>query len=230
MKICDAKETLLVTNADLSRSSFTDVNLRETQFNDVNLSSAKFANINLSGTTFSRVNLSNVEITDCNVSGMKIKGVPVSELFEAYKQHKHKKSETMQLNPYLHFNGQCEAAFKFYGQCLGGKIVFKMTYGESPMADKSPPEWRDKIMHARMMVKEQVLMGADAPPGRYEAPKGFSLSLNLTDAAESERIFNALKEKGTVVMPLEKTFWAECFGMLVDQFGIPWMVNCEKAA
>jgi PhnB protein len=230
MKICDAKETLLVTNADLSRSSFTNVNLREAQFNDVNLAKAAFANINLSETTFSRVNLTNVEITDCNVSGMKIQGVLVSELLQSYKQHKPKRSETMQLNPYLHFNGQCEAAFKFYEQCLGGKTVFKMTYGESPMADKSPPAWRDKIMHARMMVKDQVLMGSDALPERYDAPKGFSLSLNFTEAAEAERIFNALVEKGTVVMPLEQTFWAERFGMLVDQFGIPWMVNCQKDA
>lgn len=134
----------------------------------------------------------------------------------------------MKLNPYLHFNGQCETAFKFYEQILGGKIVFKMTYGESPMADKSPPGWRDKIMHAQMAVKDQVLMGADAPPERYDVPKGFSMSINLNDPAEAERIFNALVENGTAVMPLQQTFWAERFGMLVDQFGNPWMVNCAK--
>jgi PhnB protein len=134
----------------------------------------------------------------------------------------------MKINAYLHFDGRCEAAFKFYEQCLGGKIVFKMTFGESPMAGQSPPGWRDKIMHARLLVKDQVLMGSDAPPGRYESPKGFSVSLNLTDAVEAERIFNALLEKGTVVMPLQETFWAERFGMLSDQFGIPWMINCEK--
>jgi PhnB protein len=228
VKIRDTKETLLVTNADLSGSSFTDVNLREAQFTDVNLSRAKFEDINLSEATFSRINLTNVEITDCNISGMKIKGILVSELLKSYKQHKHNRSETMKINAYLHFDGRCEAAFKFYEQCLGGKIVFKMTYGESPMAGQSPPGWRDKIMHARLIVKDQVLMGADAPPERYEAPKGFSMSLNLNDPAEAERIFSALVEKGTVVMPLQKTFWAERFGMLSDQFGIPWMINCEK--
>ena len=228
MKIRDTKETLLVTNADLSGSSFTNVNLREAQFTDVNLSKARFADINLSEATFSRVNLANVEITDCNISGMKIKGILVSELLKSYKQHKHNRSETMKINAYLHFDGRCEAAFKFYEQCLGGKIVFKMTYGESPMADQSPPGWRDKIMHASLLVKDQVLMGSDAPPDRYDAPKGFSMSLNFTDAAEAERIFNALLEKGTVVMPLQTTFWAERFGMLSDQFGIPWMINCEK--
>jgi PhnB protein len=229
MNIRDTKETLLATHADLSGSSFTEVNLREAQFTDVNLSKATFADINLSEATFSRVNLANVEITDCNISGMKIKGILVSELLKSYKQHKHNRSETMKINAYLHFDGRCEAAFKFYEQCLGGKIIFKMTYGESPMAGQSPPGWRDKIMHARLIVKDQVLMGADAPPDRYESPKGFSMSLNLNDPAEAERIFSALVEKGTVVMPLQKTFWAERFGMLSDQFGIPWMINCEKA-
>jgi PhnB protein len=136
----------------------------------------------------------------------------------------------MKLNTYLHFNGQCEAAFAFYEKCLGGKIVMKMTYGESPMADKTPPEWRGKIMHVSLMVKNQTLMGSDVPPDRYHAPKGFSVSINLDDAAEADRIFSALAEKGTVGMPIQQTFWAERFGMLVDQFGTPWMVNCEKAA
>jgi PhnB protein len=70
-------------------------------------------------------------------------------------------------------------------------------------------------------------MGADAPPGRYEAPKGFSVSIGIKDPVEAERIFHALAEDGTVQMPIQKTFWASRFGMLVDRFGIPWMVNCE---
>jgi PhnB protein len=228
MKISDTKESLTVTHADLSGSSFTDVNLREAQFTGVNLSKARFADINLSGATFSDVNLSNVEIQDCNISGLKIQGVPVSELLKTHDKYRPTQKRRMKINAYLHFDGRCEAAFKFYEQCLGGKIVFKMTYGESPMAGQSPPGWRDKIMHARLLVKDQVLMGSDASPERYNAPKGFSMSLNLNDAAEAERIFNALLEKGTVVMPLQETFWAERFGMLSDQFGIPWMINCEK--
>ena len=135
----------------------------------------------------------------------------------------------MQLNPYLNFNGQCEAAFKFYERCLGGKIVFTMTYGESPMADKVPADWRKKILHVRLMVGDQALMGADAPPEHYEKPQGFSVSVGIDDPADAERIFHALAEKGTVSMPIQKTFWAQRFGMLVDQFGIPWMVNCEEA-
>jgi PhnB protein len=136
----------------------------------------------------------------------------------------------MQLNPYLSFNGQCEAAFKFYEQCLGGKIEATMTYGESPMADQTPSEWRNKIMHASLTVGNKVLMGADGPPDQYEEPKGLSVLLGIDDPAEAERIFHALAENGTVRMPIQETFWAARFGMLVDQFGIPWMINCEQAA
>ena len=136
----------------------------------------------------------------------------------------------MQLNPYLTFNGQCEAAFKFYERCLGGKIEAMFTHGNSPMADQAPPEWRNKIMHARLTVGDQVLMGADAPPGHYEEAKGFSVSVGIDDPGNAERIFHDLAENGTVRMPIQQTFWAVRFGMLVDQFGIPWMVNCEKAA
>src|SRR6266446_1318841 len=125
----------------------------------------------------------------------------------------------MQLNPYLTFNGKCEAAFKFYEQCLRGKIEIMMTHGDSPMAQQVPSEWRNKIIHARLTIGDNVLMGSDAPPERYEEMKGFSVSLSVDDPAEAERIFNALVANGTVRMPLQKTFWAVRFGMLVDQFG-----------
>ncbi|MEO8716411.1 MAG: VOC family protein [Acetobacteraceae bacterium] len=134
----------------------------------------------------------------------------------------------MQINPYLGFNGDCEAAFKFYERCLGGKIVMMMTYGESPMAEQTPAGSRGKIMHARMTVGDWVLMGSDAPPDHYEAMKGISVSLVTDDPAEADRVFHALAENGTVGMPIQETFWADRFGMLVDRFGTPWMVNCEK--
>ena len=136
----------------------------------------------------------------------------------------------MQLNPYLLFDGQCEAAFKFYERCLGGKVEMMLTHGDSPAADQVSPDWHGKIMHARLVVGDRVLMGSDAPPEHYEAAKGFSVSLGIDTPAEAERIFHALAEKGTVRMPLQQTFWAARFGMLVDRFGIPWMVNCEQAA
>jgi PhnB protein len=136
----------------------------------------------------------------------------------------------MQLNPYLTFNGQCEAAFKFYEKALGGKIEVMMTYGGSPMAEQTRSEWRNKIMHARLSVGDNMLMASDAPPDRYEAMKGIMVTLGIDDPGEAERIFHALSENGTVQMPIQETFWARRFGMLVDQFGTPWMVNCEKAA
>ena len=109
----------------------------------------------------------------------------------------------MRLNTYLVFNGQCEAAFKFYAQLLGGKIDGMLTHAGTPAEQQVPAEWRDKILHARLIVDDNVLMASDAPPGRYEQPKGFSVSIQISDRAEGERIFNALAENGTVGMPFQ---------------------------
>lgn len=135
----------------------------------------------------------------------------------------------MQLNPYLLFNGDCKAAFKFYEQCLGGRIEAMMTHAGTPAEQQVPAEWRDKILHARLVVGDQVLLASAAPPGRYEQPKGFSVSIQINDRPQAKRIFNALAENGTVQMPFQQTFWAAGFGMCVDRFGIPWMVNCAQA-
>jgi len=134
----------------------------------------------------------------------------------------------MQLNPYLNFNGKCEAAFKFYEKCFGGKIEMMMTFGESPMADQVPAEWRGKVMHVRMNVGDKALMGSDAPPDRYQGPQGFSVSIGVEKPEEAERIFKALSDGATIQMPLQQTFWAQRFGSLIDKFGIPWMINCEQ--
>jgi PhnB protein len=136
----------------------------------------------------------------------------------------------MQVNPYLTFSGDCEAAFKFYEQCLGGEITAMMTHAGTPMEAHTPPEWRTKILHASLKVGDTVLMASDAPPDRYERPQGFSVSLVLKDTGEAERIFHALAKGGSVRMAIQQTFWAARFGMLVDKFGIPWMINCDAAA
>jgi PhnB protein len=132
----------------------------------------------------------------------------------------------MQVNPYLFYNGNCEAAFKFYAKALGGEIEAMMTHDEAPESMPVPPEWKKKIMHAKMTIDGETLMASDAPPGHFQAPQGFSVSLTVDDPAEGERRFKALSEGGTVNMPFAKTFWAKGFGMCVDQFGIPWMINC----
>lgn len=135
----------------------------------------------------------------------------------------------MQLNPYVTFKGQCKEAFTFYADKLGGKIESMMTWGEMPGADKFPPETHNLIMHTTIRVGDSLLMGADAPSDRYHQPKGMSLSLHFKDRAESERVFKALSEGGSITMPFEETFWSPGFGMFTDRFGIPWMVNTERA-
>ena len=103
------------------------------------------------------------------------------------------------------------------------------TFGESPLAEQTEASWRDKIVHARLAIGDAVLMASDAPDGRYQPPQGMMVSLQVDTAAEADRIFNALAEGGEVSMPIQETFWAERFGMCVDRFGIPWMVNSDKA-
>jgi len=136
----------------------------------------------------------------------------------------------VQLYPHLTFDGQCEAAFKFYEECLHGKITFMMTYENTPMNRKPPADWQKKISHATFALAELRFSGSDALPGQYEKPQGFALQFNLSDPVEAERIFKALAENGTVQLPLRETFWALLFGTLVDRFGIPWFINCEKPA
>ena len=96
------------------------------------------------------------------------------------------------------------------------------------MADVVPEGWGSKIMHGSMRIGGKLLEGADVPPERYEPPKGFSLSVNVVSADEAERVFGKLGEGGAVRYPIAKTFWSERFGMVVDRFGIPWMINCES--
>ena len=135
----------------------------------------------------------------------------------------------MEMTAYLSFKGNCEAAFKFYEQCLGARPGSIFRYGGSPMAGQVPPDWSDKVMHGSVTVGGQVIMAADVMPDQYEEPKGFSLSLQMKSVDDAERIFRELARDGRVVMQLEKAFWADRFGMVVDRFGIPWLINCEGA-
>ena len=136
----------------------------------------------------------------------------------------------MHLNPYLSFNGNCAEALKLYERCLGAKVEMLMTWGESPMAAQLPADRRDKVMHARLAIGSDVIMAADAPPDQYTTPSGFSVTVNVDDPKEAERIFTTLADGGSVRMELQQTFFAQKFGVLVDRFGIPWMVNCAPAA
>lgn len=133
----------------------------------------------------------------------------------------------MQLVAYLTFDGRCAQAFRFYQACLGGQLDMQ-THGESPMADQVPPDWRDRVIHARLTIGDACLMGSDRPPESVETAQGFSVSVTVDSAAEADRIFGALGQDGTVTMAIAESFWATRFGMLVDRYGTPWMVNCDR--
>jgi len=129
----------------------------------------------------------------------------------------------------LSFNGDCEAAFRFYEQHLGAINVGMFRYANSPMAGAAPPGWETKIMHGSITVGGVTIAGADPIPGQYERPRGFRVFLESDDPLETERLFNALAENATIEMPLQETFWSVRFGVLTDQFGTPWTISCAQA-
>lgn len=134
----------------------------------------------------------------------------------------------MQIQPYLFFDGRCEEAVEFYRKALGAKVSMLMRYKDSPEPPppgKVPPNWDNKVMHVSMQIGEATVMASDGCGSGDLSHNGFSLSLNVKDAAAADRAFNALAAGGKVEMPLTKTFWSPRFGMLSDKFGVQWMVN-----
>ena len=127
----------------------------------------------------------------------------------------------------LHFNGNCEDALAFYERHLGAKVSFKLTWGDSPMANEAPPGWSKKVLHASFMVGDTQFAGGDVVPTAYQVPRGFSITLSLDDLQYAERLFEVLAENGTVTLPIQQTFWAKLFGSVTDPFGISWEINCE---
>ena len=133
------------------------------------------------------------------------------------------------MQAYLTFNGNAAEALAFYAKALGGKVIFSMSFGESPMGAETPAAYKDKIMHATLEARGHQLMASDIPPGMpFEGHKGFSLSVQGNSVDEGKKLFDALAAGGEVTMPYGPQFWAVGFGMLKDKFGVPWMVNCEK--
>ena len=136
-----------------------------------------------------------------------------------------------QLDAYLIFDGNCADAMRFYERTLGGKLEVMMTHAQSPMASETPPNMAERIMHARLAIDGRALMASDAMIGQpYGGMHGFSLSLVYPTPPEAQRVFDALADGGQVTMPMQKTFWAEAFGMLTDRFGVHWMVNGGMAS
>lgn len=129
---------------------------------------------------------------------------------------------------YVFFEGNCEEALAFYQQAIGAEVLMMMRFKECPEPPPPgtvPPGFENKIMHAGFRIGETTLMASDGCSAEKSNLGSFSLSLSVASEAEARRCFNALAEGGKVRMPLGKTFWSPCFGMLEDRFGIGWMVS-----
>jgi PhnB protein len=139
-----------------------------------------------------------------------------------------KGTHPMKLNTYLNYGGNCEQAFRFYEQHLGGKITMMVTHGEQPNAKDIPPDWKKAILHARISIGGTELFGADMPPDRFQPMRSAYLSLTVDSTDEAERIYALLAEGGQIFMKMEETFFAFRFAMLRDRFGTSWMILHER--
>jgi len=135
------------------------------------------------------------------------------------------------VNIYLYFDGNAEEAFNFYKSVLGGEFAMLQRFGETPDADKMPDEIKNKIMHVALPLEsESVLMASDIMEGMGEPFKvgtNFSISLSTKNKEEADRLFAGLSAGGKVEMSMQDTFWGAYFGMLIDQFGVQWMVSYD---
>ena len=130
---------------------------------------------------------------------------------------------------YLAFDGNCADAMRFYERTLNARLEVLMSGAESPMAEHMPKEWAHRILHARLAWPDGgVLFAGDAPAGvPYAGINGVSITLNYDTIPEAQAIFAALADGGQVTMPMQPAFWAKAWGMLIDKFGTPWIVNGE---
>jgi PhnB protein len=129
------------------------------------------------------------------------------------------------IEPYLMFNGRCEEAVEFYRKALGAEVVMLLHFKDAPDKSMCPPGSENKVMHASLSVGESVILVSDGGQCTGQTTfSGFSLSLTAKDIAEANRFFSALAEGGKVQMPQAKTFFSPSFGMVMDRFGVSWMV------
>jgi PhnB protein len=132
----------------------------------------------------------------------------------------------MDLQPYLFFEGRTEEAIELYKRALGAKVEMMMRFKESPDKEMCPvsPAMEDKVMHATLRIGNTMVFASDGQGQGTPSFKGFALSINVASQSEAERVFSALSDGGQVQLPLTKTFFSPCFGMLSDRFGVSWMV------
>jgi len=134
----------------------------------------------------------------------------------------------MQVQPYLFFNGRCDEAIEFYRRAIGAEVEMLMRYRESPDPPPPgtiPPGSENKVMHASLRIGDTTIMASDGLCSGKPQFEGLSLSISVPDAAAADRLFAGLAAGGQVQMPLTQTFWSPRFGMLVDRFGLGWMIN-----
>lgn len=134
----------------------------------------------------------------------------------------------MKLIANLDFNGQCREAFERYAEVLGGEIIAMHTHSSTPDSGVAA-DWGDKIVHAWLQVGDQAMKGCDAPPESAKPLGWSSILFQAEDAAEARRVFGALADGGRVSMAIGETPWSQCFGMLTDRFGAPWMIDTAQA-
>ncbi len=135
------------------------------------------------------------------------------------------KSNSLQMDVYVNYNGNCKEAFRFYETHLGGKITQMMTHREIPDSSdlpKLPEGWSDAILHARMELGGMVLLGADIP--NAEPMRSAYLTLQIETIEEAERIYKLLSADGKIFMKMGPTFFAERFAIVQDKFGTSWMI------
>ena len=133
----------------------------------------------------------------------------------------------MPVQPYLFFDGRCEEAAEFYRRALDAKIEMMMRFKDNPEPAQPgmvPPGAENKVMHMALQIGDTMVLASDGHCLAKPDFKGFALSFTVADPAEADRRFNALADGGQVQMPLAKTFFSPCFGMVADKFGVSWMV------
>jgi PhnB protein len=133
----------------------------------------------------------------------------------------------MAFYPYLNFDGNCREAFTRYQEILGGQLdVMAMSDMPPQEGVEVPPEQADLVMHAALTMGDGgLLMASDDPTGNFQKPQGMYVNYTVDDTAEAERVFKELSDGGEIVMAIGETFWSPRFGMCIDRFGTPWMVN-----
>lgn len=150
-----------------------------------------------------------------------------SHIYDEYRPPQRSgRRHDLKMNTYVNFRGMCAEAFRFYEKHLGGKVGMMMMHSQAPDPSHVNPDWKDKVLHARISIGDTELMAADIPGA--EPMRSAYLTLRVESDKEAERVFAALSDGGQALMPMQETFFASRFGQVRDRFGINWMILHER--